>query len=29
MDAKTLIDDACRYRQQEGLFGKGGVVDSP
>lgn len=26
MDAKTMINDACRYRQQEGLVGKGGVV---
>ncbi|MDR8093300.1 hypothetical protein KPB05_38235 [Burkholderia gladioli] len=26
MDAKMMIDDACRYRQQKGLVGKGGVV---
>jgi hypothetical protein len=26
MDAKTMFDDARRYREQEALFGKGGVV---
>ncbi|HGL4257942.1 MULTISPECIES: hypothetical protein [Burkholderia cepacia complex] len=26
MDAKTLIDNAHRYREQEALVGKGGVV---
>ncbi len=26
MDAKTMIDDARRYREQEALVGKGGVV---
>ncbi|HDR8909172.1 hypothetical protein [Burkholderia multivorans] len=26
MDAKTLIDNARRYREQEALVGKGGVV---
>ncbi|KGW78445.1 hypothetical protein Y046_4774 [Burkholderia pseudomallei MSHR2990] len=26
MDAKTMIDDARRYREQEELVGKGGVV---
>ena len=26
MDAKTMIDDARRYREQEALAGKGGVV---
>ncbi|MGN3966807.1 hypothetical protein ACS0ZG_31895 [Burkholderia gladioli] len=26
MDAKRMIDDARRYREQEALLGKGGVV---
>lgn len=26
MDAKTMIDVARRYREQEALVGKGGVV---
>ncbi|KIG11204.1 hypothetical protein BurMR1_1864 [Burkholderia sp. MR1] len=26
MDATAMIDDARRYREQEGLVGKGGVV---
>ncbi|WP_321853790.1 hypothetical protein [Burkholderia cenocepacia] len=26
MDAKTMLDDARRYREQEELDGKGGVV---
>lgn len=26
MDAKTMLDDARRYREQDELDGKGGVV---